>query len=211
MKKYLFLSFLFLNLFLVACNKQQVQIEKIEESSFFTEEIHHEISDPNDASYTNKYVINTPSYTITDIPSLDDPIEYLNFYFGEDRTTRFFYDEKRVEKPEYLESIRDQILYDYGYPTTTLGDYYPLIQTGNREEKINQFSMFTNDSSRDIQTLRFEETNKDILSYRCYFCEKDWNHLDYNGEDATNIFVDLSSNFAIKKSSLPSYTPLQSI
>ncbi|MDR0860222.1 MAG: hypothetical protein LBO09_04535 [Candidatus Peribacteria bacterium] len=78
-------------------------------------------------------------------------------------------------------------------------------------DRANTLPIYTNDLYRDIQPLELKKADKDIASYRCFYCDVDRNAVDYVGMDKNSIFIDLFLALATPKSSLPNYIPLQSL
>jgi hypothetical protein len=75
----------------------------------------------------------------------------------------------------------------------------------------NRLPVYTNDPYRNIQPLELKKADKDVISYRCFYCGVDRNTVDYVGEDKNFIFIDVSLILAVPKLSLPNYIPLQSL
>ena len=184
MKKLCVLSF-FLCLFLAACS---------EELQHFPEE---QISVQ---SHVNEF---PPLYMLTSLPSTENLDDLLAFYLG---NPPYHFDTS-----DNTSALLPFLLHEYGLPTTAIGPYYslPLPWDVSREETATASSLFTNDPTRDIQMLPFEKAEKDIATYRCFYCEADRNALNYEGEDKEYLFIDGQWWFGVKKSLLPSYAPLQ--
>jgi hypothetical protein len=177
MKKF-YLLFSFLCLFLTACstNPQLSTEENTLPTLLSGEEENNSVS---------------PLYTITSVPSIEDTEALVDYYFNGDPS--FWFESPEDMATERIITLVQHFLYQYGLPTTTLGDYYPLIWTGDVPwSEITNQSFFTNDPTRDIQSLSFKKVSKDIASYHCFFCEADRSPSNYAGEDKNNLFIDLA-------------------
>ena len=75
-------------------------------------------------------------------------------------------------------------------------EYVPLERIGNEElyERVNNWPVATNDTSRKIEPLQFIREEKDAKSYQCFYCSEDREQVRYDGADNKYFFFDVFLN-----------------
>jgi hypothetical protein len=114
-----------LYLFLVACSLEPQLLLEESETSLPNPEVvlKSDLSGSSAGIPDQQYVfkendVQTPLYTITSVPSLDDTQALVDYFFNGD--TSFWFESPEDMTAENIAALVDYFLYDYGLPTTTL-------------------------------------------------------------------------------------------